>query len=437
VGSGSIINNGSGTLTFSNGTFNEALGAATVARTLTLGGNYDGSSGDNEIQGTIQNNATAGAVGLTVSGSVWKLSGANTYTGATTVNGGTLKLGAANAIASGSAVTVNSTTAGATATFNLNGFGVTVPGLTFGGTGATATSTSQVIGTGAGSILTLNGNATYTDTNNPLGATISTTTLDLNNGTRTFTIGDSTSTTAELSVSSTIQNGSLTKAGAGTMVLSGTNSYTGATGVTAGVLVVNGLLANTTTTVSGTGTLKGSGSIAGSVTINSGGTLDSGTSIESLATGALSFTNLATFQYELDKDALATVAGDLTAVTGNLSLSDTVTLSLVESGSGAWELGTPLGDPLGSPAADKLTLIGYTGSWNGGLFTYLGSPVLDDSAITLNGQEWLFNYNDTLPGTNFTGDLLGGMTYVTMTVPEPSAALLGGLGLLALLRRRR
>jgi hypothetical protein len=68
---------------------------------------------------------------------------------------------------------------------------------------------------------------------------------------------------------------------------------------------------------------------------------------------------------------------------------------------------------------------------------FLGNTVLDNSAIMLNGQQWWFNYNDTDPGTNFTGDLGVATSFVTLTVPELRAAMLGGLGLLALLRRRR
>ncbi len=230
----------------------------------------------------------------------------------------------------------------------------------------------------------------------------------------------------------------LTKTGAGTQILTGTDTHNGATAVSAGVLAVNGSLANTSaTTVSGTGILKGSGSINSSLTISSGGTLASGTSIESLAViGDLSFTTGSNFEYELDKDLAAGVAGDLTAVTGNLSLTGTVTLNLLETGTGSWELGTSLGDHFGITPADKLTLISYNGTWNGGLFTYLGNVLLDDSYFMLNGQQWFLNYNDTDAGTNFTGDLVG-TNFVTMTVPEPGAALLGGLGLLALQRRRR
>jgi len=214
----------------------------------------------------------------------------------------------------------------------------------------------------------------------------------------------------------------------GTVVLSGTNTYTGATTVSGGTLAVNGSLASASSvTVQSGGTLQGSGSIGGSVTIQNGGKLATGNSIESLATGALSLQALATFAQEINNDAAATVAGDLTAVTGNLTLdlANTAILTLTELGSGSWS------------ANEKLTLISYSGTWNGGLFNY-GGTLADDSTINFSGATWQFNYNDTVAGSNYTSDLTG-TSFVTMTViPEPNvAALLGGLGTLLLLRRRR
>ena len=92
TGSAAILNNSaSGKLTFTATTFNQVVGAATVARALTLGGTYTGAA--NGITGVIQDHNTAGGgiVSLTKEGAgTWALSGANTYTGDTTVNSGVL-----------------------------------------------------------------------------------------------------------------------------------------------------------------------------------------------------------------------------------------------------------------------------------------------------------------------------------------------------------
>jgi autotransporter-associated beta strand protein len=212
------------------------------------------------------------------------------------------------------------------------------------------------------------------------------------------------------------------------LILSGANTYTGATTVTNGILAVNGSLANTSTTVGSGATLQGSGSIAGSVTVNDGGILATGNSIESLATGTLSLLANSTLAYEIDNDALPGVAGDLTAVTGNLTLDsgNLTNLTLTELGLGSWTVG------------EKLTLISYSGTWNGGLFNYSSSTLADDSTFAFSGSQWSFNYDDTAAGDNYTGDLTG-LNFVTMTViPEPNvAALVGALGFILLLRRRR
>jgi hypothetical protein len=115
-------------------------------------------------------------------------------------------------------------------------------------------------------------------------------------------------------------------------------------------------------------------------------------------------------------------------VTGDLSLTGTVTLDLVDLGSYLWQVD------------DKLTLISYTGTLTANsLFSFADGNdglLADGETFTFDGVQWVFDYDDALEGSNFTADSAG--TYVTMTViPEPRAALLGGLGLLALLRRRR
>jgi len=78
---------------------------------------------------------------------------------------------------------------------------------------------------------------------------------------------------------------------------------------------------------------------------------------------------------------------------------------------------------------DKFTLFAYDGSLNGNF-----GGLLDDSQFSDAGGLWIIDYDDISAGSN--GGLGG--SYVTITaVPEPRAALLGGLGMLALLRRRR
>jgi autotransporter-associated beta strand protein len=109
--SGATINNnsanGSTPLVFSNAAFNASPGSITTNRVLGLGGtNTDA----NAISGVISDNNTAGGglVSVTKAGSGrWILSGANTYTGATTVSAGSLIVNGNQSAATG-ALTVSS-----------------------------------------------------------------------------------------------------------------------------------------------------------------------------------------------------------------------------------------------------------------------------------------------------------------------------------------
>jgi autotransporter-associated beta strand protein len=195
--------------------------------------------------------------------------------------------------------------------------------------------------------------------------------------------------------------GALTKTGTGTITLSGANTYTGATAVNGGSLIINGSTSTSAVAVNSTGTLGGIGTVGGTTNINSGGTLSPGQSPGTLNfTGNLNMLNGSIYLYE---------AGDLADVNGTLDLDNNWTLKL---GSGFQD-----------DAAGFVTLFEFT--------SLAGSPDLDPTIdITSLG----FTPSTTLTIAQFGSTLrLNGIS----AIPEPSAAFLGALGALMLLRRRR
>jgi filamentous hemagglutinin family protein len=195
------------------------------------------------------------------------LSGANDYTGATTVSAGTLVI--TNATGLGTAAA--GTTVASGATLDLQGVAVGSEAITLnGGTLATSTGTSSLIGT-----VTMGANSTVN---------VSGTALTLNG----------------------VVSGAyaLTKSGSGALTLAAANSYTGATTVNAGTLVVtNATGLGTTgvgagTTVANGSTLDLQGVVVGNeaITLNGGSTLSTSTGTSSLsgavAMGAASTVNV-------------------------------------------------------------------------------------------------------------------------------------------------
>lgn len=365
-------------------------GVVDNARVLNGGAIFDTNGFNVAVNNAlVQHSGSTG--GLTKQGGgILTLSGTNTYIGATQVTGGTLRAGAAaggQAFGNGSAVTLANTSG---VVLDLNGFNQSIGSLAGGG----ASGGNVILGAGT---LTAGGN------------------------------NSSTSFAGEIS-----GTGGLTKTGSGKLTLTGANAYTGATSVSGGVLAVNGTLANTSTTIGNGATLQGSGSMGGSVTVQGGGTLAAGNSIESLGTGTLNLASGSTFAYEIDKSVALGVGGDLTYVTGDLNITTGAILTLVELNtlvSGSWAIG------------EKLTLISYTGIWNDGLFTYDGGTLADGDTFSFSGAMWSLDYNDAFAGSNYFGDIPEAppiSSFVTMTViPEPGCVLLGALGTLLLLRRRR
>ena len=188
------------------------------------------------------------------------LSGANTYTGATTISSGTLLVGAANAISSTSDVTDN-------ATLDLNGFSDTIGALAGSGT---------VTSSAAGAV---------------------TLTVGATNDSGTF--------------SGVIQNGSgvvaLTKAGTGTETLSGANTYTGGTNINAGSLTIS----------------NGSGLGTGALTVNetTGATFltVANNNAVTLANNIILAAPGSAQTYTLVKNSASASTGTALSLTGNIS----------------------------------------------------------------------------------------------------------------------
>jgi autotransporter-associated beta strand protein len=356
-------------------------GATGKATTLTLNGTSDtASTQGNLIASIVSDGASGGTLSISKSGTGrWQLSGANAYTGTTTISDGSLLIAANNSIPSASAVTVSG------GTLALGAFNNLVASLSL--------QSGSITGTAPNGILTIGASA-----------------FDIQSGSVSAILGGAGT--------------GLNKTTAGTATLSGNNTFGGAVNISGGTLLANNTAGSGTgsgnITVNG-GTFGGTGKVSGAVTVNGGGTLAPGGSIESLAVGGLTFNgdNVSTsvFQYELDT---AVLNGDLVVNNGALTIDPDATIQFVEGPAGTVALNS------------KLTLINYSGALTG---TFLGYA--DDSIFTLGANSWQINYNDTTGGSNFSSEQTHS-NFVTLTaVPEPGSLALSGLGALALLRRKR
>lgn len=208
---------------------------------------------------------------------------------------------------------------------------------------------------------------------------------------------------------------SMEKTGTGTLILKAeSTSWAGDVKVNAGTLLVQ----NTSGSALGTGAVTvgsganfgGSGAVSGSVTLNAG-TLAAGDSVGTLETGSLALNNGSTLAMELDSGAALSSGADLVIVSGNLNLTGTVDLSLndIAATSSAFDPGT------------TFSLVNYSGTWNGGLFSYDGSALAEGGQFSDGLNTWQIFYESTVGGANFSGEYIGSSSFVNLVaVPEPT-----------------
>ena len=354
--------------TLSLGTFTDTVGTVTlssgsitggVGGTLTSTGTFEMQSGT--VSGILAGSGIA--MNKTTAGTV-TFSGANTFTGLTTVSAGTLAYGANNALSSG-AVTVS---------------GGTLSLGTFTDTVGTVTLSSGSITGGVGGTLTSTG------------------TFEMQSGTVSGILAGS--------------GIAMNKTTAGTVTLSGANTFTGLTTVSAGTLAygINDALSTGGVTASG-GTLSlGTFSdTVGTVTVSGGGSITG-------SSGVLSSTG----NFEMQNGSVSGILGGLSLL--NKTTASTVTLSGVNTYTGGTTIGAGTlalsgSGTLGSTSG-TLTVNGGTLDLAGvnagvGNFTGSGGTVLTNGA---NATLTIGNSNGT--GGNFLGtfaDGTGGVLSLTKT----------------------
>lgn len=264
-----------------------------------------------EISSVIESQGGFGSVTKSGAGAL-RLSGLNTYAGATIINEGVVEVDVLANGGTASGIGVGSGASPGYLVFNggtlrYTGAGSsTNRGLTIGLSGATLEAS------GSGAVIFGGNTAAYT---NYAIRDLSLTLTGSNTGNNTF---------GGVIANPLSNRVALTKEGAGTWVLTGNNTYTGLTDVRQGKLLVNGALsASGVVEIQNGASLGGSGSV-GVVKVHSGATITPGNSIGVLNAGNTFLEGGGQFLLEMNTSGTGTAGTnwDQYAVAGTLILNE-------------------------------------------------------------------------------------------------------------------
>lgn len=416
-----IGENGTGTYNIAGGNLTLNTNGGATSGTLQFAGNATSLAGNFNLNGGTV--TTFGVTkGASTAGGVYRFN----------FNGGTLQANGNNPAFFSSLANTTAYVNSGGAIIDDGGFAVTVAqpllaptgsgvssvNLT-GGSGYIGAPVVQITGDGTGAT----GVANIDSNGNLTGVTITNPGVNYTNATVSLLGGGGTGTTVNAVNLAANTSGGLTKTGTGTLTLSGANTYTGATTINSGTVALTGSISASTSInvksgatfdVSGVSggfavasgqTLKGGGTVIGATTVGAGAFLSPGASAGTLTTSSLSLDPNSTSVFELKLANFAVGGGinDLVVVNGDLTLDGTLQ---VAAEGGVLSEGT------------------YT------LFDYSGT--LTNNGLTIDPAFLAIH-----PGAFISIDTAN--TAVLITIPEPGsiASLVGGLGLLVGMSRRR
>ena len=265
--------------------------------------------------------------------------------------------------------------------------------------------------------------------------------------TQTITLNPATSESFSLGSVLANASGSITnrvvKTGAGTTVLNAANTYSGSTAVTGGTLALTGSasIANTTginiqigaffdvTALSGAFALGATQTLQGAGTLNAAGrniavagaiTPGNGIGQMSVSTNTLQFGSTSALDIAMTQGVTPSAVSNYgqLGLIGGISIASGASLNLTALGSGTWHLGD-IYYLINNDGTDAIS-----GTFNG---------YAEGASFTFASQLFKVTYQADSATTSFTT----GNDMALQVIPETSAAALGGLGLLTLLRRRR